>query len=171
METTKKKIVKIFRDYNSDICYDMFCDEVKMILEESKGKLFCEVSNNKFENIVQKYNPNKNKDGLNNKTKVTANGYSQEEWQEYTIYYSDDFSLKDLEQLCNELKKSFTHFNDFTCHDYEEIEVDGNKFRSEILDVGSLQIRHIEFPDRSEVIECYNYIYGREYDEIEVDEN
>ena len=61
--------------------------------------------------------------------------------------------------------------NDYWVEKFEQTEINGKKFNAEPHDHTSFCIRHIEFPEKEEVLEEYIEIYGKDFDEsiIEID--
>lgn len=165
-----KTIIKISNDYYSDLSYQMFREQINYLVNELD--IFCEVKNDKFENIVEREKRYlSSKDDYKNKTIVNAIGYSQGDWQEYILYHNLDENDNDLKILVDELKKSFTHFNDYFVEKFEQEEIKGKKFNSEVLDITSFSITDIEFPDENDILDAYIEIYGKDFDKciIEVD--
>ena len=160
-----KTIIEINKDYQSNLSYDIFKEEINYLVNEID--VFCEVKNDKYTNIVEE---EKNylgyKEDYKNKTIVNAIGYSQGEWQEYILYHNLDENNDILKTLIEELKKSFTHFNDYIVEKYEQEEINGKKFNSDTFDYTSFYIRHIEFPKKEDILKEYLEIYGKDYDEV-----
>jgi len=162
-----KTILKIKQDYNGDLSYQYFTDEINYLVNQID--IYCEIKNNNFLNIVcQEKNYNSSKDQYKNKTIVDATGYSQGDWQTYVLHHNLKETNKDLICLCNELKKSFTQFNDYTAQIIKRTEIAGILYESETIDNFSFSIRDIEFPDKKNILETYNDIYGINYDNYEI---
>ena len=165
-----KTIIKIEIDYNSNLSHDYFIDEINYLVNEID--IFCEIKNNKYINIIEREKRyNSDKKDYKNKIIIDAIGYCQSEWQTYILYHNLEQDNKELIELCNELKKTFTHFNDYQVTKYNQIEIDGNIFNSEAIDYTSFSIRYIEFPDKKDIISEYNSIYGIDYDEYIIEIN
>ena len=80
------------------------------------------------------------------------------------------FSLEHFfEELIEELKKSFTHMNDYWVAKTEQEEINGKKFNAEPHEYTSFYIRHIEFPDKEDVLKEYVERYGEDFDECIID--
>ncbi len=54
---------------------------------------------------------------------------------------------------------------------YEVITVDGEEYTSDVVDSTSFSITDIEFPETEDIIAEYNFIYGVDYDKVEVEIN
>ena len=163
-------ILKIKQDYNGDLSYQYFTDEINYLVNNID--IYCEIENNKFINIVEREkNYNSSKEQYKNKTIVEAFGYSQGDWQTYVLYHNLEETNKDLIYLCNELKKSFTHFNDYDAQIIKRTEIDGILYESETVESFCFCIREIEFPDQNDILEAYNDIYDINYDSYEIDIN
>ena len=163
-------ILKIKQDFNGDLSYQYFTDEINYLVNEID--VYCEIKNNEFINIVEKEkNYNSSKEQYKNKTIVEASGYSQGDWQTYVLYHNLDQTNIDLIYLCDELKKTFTHFNDYTAEIIKRTEIDGILYESESIDNFWFCIRCVEFPDQNDILEAYNDIYGINYDSYEININ
>ena len=163
-------ILKITQEYNSNLSYQYFTDEINYLVNNID--IFCEVKNDNFINIVeQEKNYNSSKEQYKNKTILEASGYSQSEWQTYVLYHNLEETNKDLICLCNELKKSFTHFNDYSAEIIKRTEIDGIIYESKNIDSFSFCIRYIEFPDKKDILGAYNNEFGINYDNYEIDIN
>lgn len=165
-----KTILTIEQDFSSYDSFYMFKEDINYLVSELN--IFCEIKNNSFDNFIEdekRYFSHK-KD-YKNKVVVDAVGYSQCEWQTYVIYFNEN-EIKTSEEKLNfqylqkKLKKSFTHFNDYFCTLIERTEINGKIFNSEPFDTAFFSIRHIEFPEDSEIIKEYNSIYGKNYDKV-----
>lgn len=160
-----KTIVEIKSDYDADGAYHEFIDEVSFLVNEIE--LHCEVSNDRFTNVVeQRKNYFVDKSKFKNKTIVEAKGYSQGDWQEYTLYHNEPKDSAILQSLVDELEKTFTHMNDYIAEIYEQTEVDGKLFNAEPHDYIHFSIRHTEFPEKDDVLGEFESLYDLEYDEI-----
>ena len=156
-----KTLIEIQNDYNGSLSSELRNEDITYLV--NKLDIFCEIRNNKFVNLIEKHkNYVTYEDEYSNNLVVYANGYSQNEWQEYTIYYNNyDDNLKRLVSL---LENTFTHQNGYILTKYEFTEIDGKIFKSEPIDYTSFCINHIEFPDEQDVINEYNCMYGIDYD-------
>ncbi len=166
-----KTIIKITNDYNSQLSYDERNEDINCIVNDGLD-CFCEVRNNEFTNIVEEQkNYFSVKEDYKNKTIVEAKGYSQGEWQTYILYHNVEEDDNDLQWLIEELKKSFTHMNDYWVEKFEQTEINGKKFNAEPHDYTSFCIRHIEFPEKEDVLKEYVEIYGEDFDECIIEIN
>tara|TARA_S200002703_G_scaffold10590_1_gene9916 strand:- start:2357 stop:2860 length:504 start_codon:yes stop_codon:yes gene_type:complete len=160
-----KTIIKITNDYMSENSHNEFISNIDSIINDGI-EVFCEIKNNRMTNIVEEQkNYIFNKEDAKNKTVVEAKGYSQSEWQTYILHHNAEESNNDLQLLVEELKKSFTHMNDYWVVKFEQIEIDGKKFNGDPQDFTSFCIRHIEYPDKEDVLKEYVEIYGEDFDE------
>ena len=166
-----KTIIKITNDHYSTASHDEFLENVNCIVNDGL-EVFCEIENNRMTNVVEhQKNYIFNKEDAKNKTIVEATGYSQGDWQTYILYHNVEDNNNDLQLLIEELEKTFTHMNDYWVEKFEQTEINGKKFNAEPHDHTSFCIRHIEFPEKEEVLEEYIEIYGKDFDEsiIEID--
>ena len=160
-------ILKITQDCSSNLSYQYFIDEINYLVNNID--IFCEIKNDKFYNIVEREkNYHSSKEQYENKTVVESIGYSQRDWQTYVLYHNLKQNNKDLICLCNELKKSFTHFNDYNAGIIKRTEIGGILYESENIDSFSFCIRYIEFPDKKDILQAYNNEYGINYDKYEI---
>jgi len=166
-----KTIIKITNDYNAQLSWESRNEDINYIVNE-EVKCFCEVRNDRLINIVeQEKNYFSAKEEYKNRTVIEATGYSQGDWQTYVLYHNLDDDNKHIIDLVDLLEKSFTHLNDYWVEKFEQTEIDGKKFNAEPHDHTSFCIRHIEFPDKEDVLKGYIEIYGEDFDEyiIEID--
>lgn len=164
-----KTVIRITNDYNSNEAYEDFINSVSSLLEEAP-KVFCEVSNDQFQNNVERLkNYHSDPSEFRNKTTFTAKGYSQGDWQTFTLYHNCKEDNQYFSALVEELKKSFTHMNDYFVEKFERAEIDGKTFDAEPYDYTGFSIRHIEFPESEDVKEAYIECYGGDFDECIID--
>lgn len=164
-----KTNIRISTDYYSQGAYSEFRDEINYLVNECI-ECYCEVKNNSLVNQVEEEkNYTSHKGQFKNKTIVEAKGYSQGEWQTYTLHHNLDENNDDLMRLVDELEKSFTHMNDYTVEKFESEEINGKVFNAEPHDYTNFSIRHIEFPDEDDVLKEYLEIYGKDFDECITD--
>jgi len=76
-----------------------------------------------------------------------------------------------LRLLIDELKKTFTHNNDYIVEKFEREYFNGKKFDSDPHYYTSFCIRHIEFPEEEDILKEYISIYGEDYDEVIIETN
>lgn len=159
--------VTIAKDYYSDTAYEYFRDDIEQIV--NKLNVFCEIKNRKFVNIVEECKLYaSNKDDYTNVKTVMAKGYTQSEWQEYTLYYNGN--IDEVDELIDILKRSFTHNNNYIATKKVSIEQGGLTFTSvDNYDVVHFAITDIEFPTDDDIIKRYNSLYGVDYDMIVLD--
>ena len=170
-----KTLVKISNDYFNTLSNDLYIEDINYLVNELN--VFCEQENDKFINIVEQEKKYCSDENYNNVVKISAKGYSQNEWQEFTLHYNES-ELKTKEDKANfnslvdELKKFFTHKNDYFAEKFEYTEIEGKKFiNSEAFDCTSFNISYIEFPESEDVKQAYLDIYGQDFDEIEININ
>ena len=160
-----KTIIKITNDHYSTASHDEFLENVNYIVNEEID-CFCEVKNDRLANIIEEQkNYFSHKDEYKNKTIIEAKGYSQGDWQTYILYHNLDDDNEHILSLVDLLEKTFTHMNDYWVEKFEQTEINGKKFNAEPHDHTSFCIRHIEFPEKEEVLEEYIEIYGKDFDE------
>lgn len=167
MET--KTLLKIENDYFSNMSEFYFNESIQFYLSEIN--VFCEISNTSFINPVEKnQKTTQNKKDFDSKITIEAKGYCQSEWQTYTLYYHKSDSKKQaFKDLIFELKKSFTHKNDYVATKYEYTKINGSIFiNEETQDTIGFSINHIEFPTKEEIKNNYIDLYGKDFDRIEI---
>tara|TARA_R110000822_G_scaffold67786_1_gene164983 strand:+ start:376 stop:891 length:516 start_codon:yes stop_codon:yes gene_type:complete len=170
-----KTIIKISKDYYSDLAYESKVDDINMIVNEIN--VLCEVRNDKFINLIeQEQRYSSEKEDYKNKIVIEAKGYCQSEWQTHTLYYNEkELKIPQhrmyLSDLIQHLERSFTHNNDYFVEKYEQTKIDGKIFNAEANDYTSFCITHTEFPEDSDIIEEYKSIYGEDYDTYIIDNN
>ena len=169
MENLEKKILlKIEADYFSGSAHDLYMEEINELINEIN--IFCVVKNNRYNNIVEDLKKYSSEiEDFTKNVLVNAKGYSQGDWQTYIIYYND--YSDSLDRLIKILKKTFTHKNDYFVNKYEVVTVDGEEYTSAVVDSTSFSIIDIEFPETEDIIAEYNFMYGADYDKIEVEIN
>jgi len=164
----KKILLKIEADYFSGSAHDLYMEEINELINEIN--IFCVVKNNRYNNIVEDLKKYSSEiEDFTKNVLVNAKGYSQGDWQTYIIYYND--YSDSLDRLIKILKKTFTHKNDYWVNKYEVITVDGEEYTSDVIDSTSFSIIDIEFPETEDIIAEYNFMYGADYDKIEVEIN
>ena len=164
----KKILLKIEADYFSGSAHDLYMEEINELINEIN--IFCVVKNNRYNNIVEDLKKYSSEiEDFTKNVLVNAKGYSQGDWQTYIIYYND--YSDSLDRLIKILKKTFTHKNDYFVNKYEVVTVDGEEYTSAVVDSTSFSIIDIEFPETEDIIAEYNFMYGADYDKIEVEIN
>ena len=170
-----KTIIKISKEYYSDLAYQTKVDDINMIANEIN--VLCETKNNSYINLIeQEKRYSSEKEDYKNKIIIEAKGYSQGEWQTYTLYYNEKELKTNLHRmyfsdLIQHLERSFTHNNDYSVEKYEQTKIDGVVFNSEPHDYTSFSIVHTEFPEDNDIIEEYKTIYGIDYNTYLIDNN
>ena len=156
-----KTLVKIENDYLTSHAYDEWKEDINYLASELD--ILCTIRNRDYSSIeVQN---TKEKDDYSEVIIIEAKGYSQGEWQDYVIYY-DKWS-DTLSNLCEELKKTFTHKHNYFVSKHDIIELDGKKYTGEAYDHTGFIICDVEFPNENKIIETYIEYWGKDYDIIE----
>jgi len=165
INTTTKVVIK--EDYNSDLCYDIMNENICYLLTELD--LYCEIKNNSFVNIIEELQTSKNyNNNYKDKKIVNAIGYSQSDWQEYTLYYNKDNVNKSyLKQLIKLLEKSFTHLNNYIAYVNELVTIDNKTYSSETTECFGFCVNKIEFPESENIIKEFDEQFDIKYDIIE----
>jgi len=158
-------IIRITNDYQSTGAHDDFIEQVGQLVNQYVD-VKCEIANSNFVNVVEKQQLNAVGDTFKNTVTFPATGYSQSEWQQYTLRYNCEDNDKYLLQLIAELEKTFTHMNDYYVQKFERETINDKDFDAEPHDFTGFYIRDIEFPDKAEILEAYNDIYGDDYDKV-----
>ena len=157
-----KIVIRISEDIMSDEAYTRWREDIDYIVSEID--VDCIISNKRFNNTIG-YDGSR---PYESKKIVTARGYCQSEWQEYTLLHNGLECEKDLlDMLANLLSKTFTHNNNYYVEKFERTEIDGKVFNSEPHDFTSFCITDIEFPEKEDIINAYLHEYGKDYDEVE----
>lgn len=168
----KHTLVTIENDYYSGNAYQQWKEDINYLVNELD--LFCTIGNNRMINVIeQEKRYSSSKEDYNNSIHVTAKGYSQGDWQNYTLYYNEkDLSTPELRMyfsdLIKQLEKTFTHQNDYNVMKYEVITVNGEEFTGESFDSACFSVTHTEFPDKDEVLKEYISIYDEDYDKVKL---
>lgn len=153
----------------SSLSYEFWRENLDELVNSSSLQISCEIKNDNMFNVIEEVkNYIADEQVLTEFISVKSIGYSQNEWQEYNIRYNKEASKNDIDYLIQELKKSFTHKNDYFVSKKEVIEIHGKSFESESFDYVWFAINDIEFPEPEDVKERYNSIYGIDYDIIEL---
>lgn len=164
-----KTVIRISTDYNGDCSIQERNDNIYNLVNDGGIQVHCEISNDRIVNIVEDIkNYSTNREDFKNVTIVDAVGYSQGDWQQYSLYHNEDEDSQELGWLVDELKKSFTHYNDYIVEKFDREEINGKNFDADPHDYTSFCVRHIEFPDKEDVLKEYIAIYGEDYDEVEI---
>lgn len=167
-EIKTKTEIEINIDNFGSLSYDYFIESTNELVNEID--LFCEVKNNKFSNIVEdEKRYDSNKEDYKNTFIVSAKGYSQSEWQEYTIYTNEDKDSNSMLILMEHLQRTFTHFNDYSVNKYDIKTIEGIEYKGESYDYTTFCIDYIEFPSNEDIKREYKEIYGKDYDSLYID--
>ena len=169
-----KTLVKITPDHNSTASYDAFKADINCLANELN--IFCEIKNNDFINIIEEQKRYvTEKDEYTDSIVIDATGYSQSDWQTYTIHYNKKEIEGEIKKayfyaLIKELKRSFTHFNDYFCEKFEYIETKKGKLAvvNEPYDFVTICVDTVEFPTKENIETEYLEIYGKDFDKIEI---
>ena len=169
-----RTIIEISKDYNSDFCYQRKIEDINYLVNELD--IFCESRNSDYTNIIEEEKTYKHQHYYKNKIIINAKGYSQSDWQDYTLYYNDselNTSQKKLyfSRLVKHLKETFTHQNDYIVTKHEQTEIDGKIFNSEPFDYTNFCIDYIEFPNNEDIIKEYIEIYGEDFSKFTIEDN
>jgi hypothetical protein len=159
--------VVIKKDYNSNLSYDIRNQNIGYLLTELD--LYCEIKNNSFVNIIKELQAtNAYNNNYTDKLIINAVGYSQSDWQEYTLHYNkDEINKAYLKQLIKLLKKSFTHLNDYIAYVNELVTVDNKTYSSVNTECFGFCVNQTEFPESESIIKEFNEQFGIKYDTIE----
>ena len=163
-----KTVIRISTDYNGDCSLRERNDNIYNLVNDCI-EVHCEISNTRMVNIIEGVkNYSTNKEDFKNVTHVIASGYVQGDYQEYKLYHNQPEGDNDLRLLVEELEKTFTHYNDYVVEKFEREEINGKNFDADPHDYTAFCVRHIEFPDKEDVLKEYIAIYGEDYDEVEI---
>lgn len=159
-----KTIIKITNDYMSTLSYDTWREDIQYLIDEELN-VRVTTSNSRFINPCKSTEYNDTQ--FDTAITVTAKGYSQGDWQDYTIDYNkNEVDKKYLDQLVKALERSFTHQNDYQVEKFEQTEINGKKFNAEPHDFTSFCVTDVEFPDEEDVLNAYQEIYGKDYNKV-----
>jgi hypothetical protein len=101
---------------------------------------------------------------------VSCKGYSQSDWDDYKIYFDYSNGEEEFDRvmdIASELKKLYTHKNDYFVQQIEVLDSGHEK----TLESLSFSIMNIEFPDESDIIYYIDDDLDIEYDTIEFNLN
>ena len=167
-----KTLVRITEDFDTSIAWEMKTEDINYLVNELD--VYCDISNDNYLNLVeQEKRYYSEKEDYSNSVTIEAKGYSQGDWQEYTLYYNEgDFDTLQqrayFDSLIEHLKRTFTHQSQFNVEKIEVIIKDDKTFYSEPFDHTSLCIDYIEFPEEDDIKEAYINMFGEDYDIIEI---
>lgn len=171
-----KTLLRITKDNYTNSSYEYFIEDINYLVNELN--VFCEVKNKNYSNIIENNKRYQSSiEDYKNKISIEATGYCQGDWQKYILHYNEN-ELNTPQQrmyfasLIKQLKRSFTHFNDYFCEKFEYIESDGKKYiQDESFDSTGFVIDNIEFPSEEDVQNEYVAMYGIDFDTIEININ
>ena len=137
----KKYVVILINDYDSVFSWYMYLDYVRDLASEID--IAVHNRNRSMSNIL----PSKkiDTDGYHKSCIVGCTGYSQSEWDDYTIYYNEE--SKELELLKEQISMAFTHKHDYCIEAIETLE----SGHSMVIDYCIVSIDWIEFPDENDI--------------------
>jgi hypothetical protein len=168
-----KTIIKITEDNYSDIAFIQWKEDINYLVNEVD--VFCQIANNKYNNRVEKEKRySSTEEDYKNTITIIAKGYSQSEWQEYTLHYNENELITPQQRtyfsdLIKQLERTFTHKHSYSVEKFEQTEIEGKTFNAEPHDYDSFCISHTEFPDKVDIEEEYNARYGIDYDIMIID--
>ena len=164
----KKTKLVVKNDYESNFSWELYKDNLHDLLYGLDVRV--ENENDRMSNVLSRVNSHIKASEYKHYLSVDCKGYSQSEWDEYKIYFDYDKGFVEeisrIEDTLEELKKLYTHKNDYVVQKIEELDSGHTKklesFHFSILD--------IEFPSNSDI----KYRIDEEmieYDEIEFNQN
>ena len=160
----KTTVIRINNDYMSTLAYDDRNEDIAYLVNEEL-KVHCTVSNKQFLNPVK---TDRNNEKCKHIKTITANGYSQGDWQEYTLRFNCSEDNQYLKQLVTHLERTFTHQNNYMVEKFERVYIGGKTFDADPHDFEHFYIDHIEFPEKEDVLKAYIDIWGEDFDEFEI---
>lgn len=153
--TNTKTILKVEQSYDNSLVWEFYKEDVKNISEGLD--IHVEHSNTTFENVI----PTKGyTDDYKNQMTINCIGYVQSEWDRYTIYYN--VLNDDIKSLAKELKKVFTHKNQYSIEEIEELD----SGHSKTITHYTITIMHIEFPEEEDIEKEIKEQHDLEYDQV-----
>lgn len=131
-------------DYNSGFSFDLYKEDLLNCAEDLD--IIVKHKNNDYNHVLKDHDNVVTMDYKYKKT-IECRGYSQSEWDTYTIYYKE---WNDQTQLLADLLKNiFTHKNDYIVYVNEIIDHEHTK----IVDKFCFSIIDTEFPDHDRIRE------------------
>ena len=161
--TTKSKTIKIEVNHNYDcgFAFEIYKEDLLSCARDLDIIVKNKNSRN-FANILKDWDQVVSMDYKYKKT-IGCTGYSQSDWDTYTIYYKEWNEQTQL--LADLLERLFTHKNDYSVNVMEYLSTGHSK----MIHCFVLSITDIEFPEhediKEEIDECL-YDEGIKYDEI-----
>ena len=164
-----KTVIRIGVEYMSNGAFEEWKEEIEYIVN-NEVDVEVEVENDRYVNVVKEVCTRDLSGEYDSLTRVQATGYSQGDWQAYKVRYkSEDEDNPHFKALLVLLERSFTHKHDYSVQKFMRTEVDGVVFNAEPHDYTWFSITDVEFPDKEDVLKAYQYQYGEDYDEVELD--
>ena len=160
----KQTVIRINNDYMSTLAYDGRNQDIAYLVNEEL-EVHCTVANKQFLNPVK---TDRSNEKFKHVKTITAKGYSQGDWQEYTLRFNCSEDNQYLKQLITHLERTFTHQNNYMVEKFERVEIDGKTFDADPHDFEHFYIDHIEFPEKEDVLKAYIDIWGEDFDEFEI---
>lgn len=167
-------IYSIEQDFISQNAWYMYLEDVQNLYKYELGeKVFITHENRSLAGLgIAELDSNVEEEQLeeyDSKTIVTAKGYSQGDWEEYTLYYNEaelsEQELETLEILKVELSKLYTHKNDYSVTALEVREIDGKQWSTPYeVENGLFSITHVEFPEDEDIVQAFKEVEQPEGD-------
>ena len=147
-------------DYNSGFAFDLYKEDVLNCAEDLD--IIVKNKNTQYSHILKDHDKVVSMD-YKYKKNIECIGYSQGEWDTYTIYYKE---WNDQTQLLADLLKNiFTHKNDYSVYVNEIIDHEHSK----LVDRFGFSITDQEFPDHDRIrkeIEQYSLDFSLKFNKI-----
>lgn len=164
----KTTVIRINNDYMSTLAYDDRNEDIAYLVNEEL-KVHCTASNKKFSNPVEQFQKaDRSGENFKHVRTIVARGYSQGDWQEYTLRFNCNEDNQYLKQLVTHLERTFTHQNNYMVDKFERVEIGGKTFDADPHDFEHFYIDHIEFPEEEDVLKAYIDNWGEDFDEFEI---
>ncbi len=161
-------VIRISNDYMSTLAYDERNEDIAYLVNEEL-KVHCIASNKNFLNPVEQVQKtDRSGENFKHVRTIVARGYSQRDWQEYTLRFNCSEDNQYLIQLVTHLERTFTHQNNYMVEKFERVEIGGKNFDADPHDFEHFYIDHIEFPEKEDVLKAYIEKWGKDFDEFEI---
>jgi len=139
----KEIILEVFNDYESRNAHELYKDDLISLCQDLDIRI--ENSTNKLYNILESVNSYKEPSEYKKHITVSCKGYTKGEYDIYKLYFN---SYNDnIKHLKEELKKLFTHKNDYIIKSFEVLET-GHKKEIENY---FISITDVEFPENEDI--------------------
>lgn len=160
--TTKSKTIKleVNHDYDSGFAYELYKEDLLNCAEDLD--IIVKNENWRIANVLKDWDQVVSMD-YKYKKAIICKGYSQGDWDTYTIYYKEWNEQTQL--LADLLERLFTHKNDYYVNVIEYL-ITGHR---KIIHGFGFSITDIEFPEHKDINEQIDeclYNEGIKYDEI-----